>query len=326
MKCRLLLIAMTVACCSSSCTDEPTTRAADTGRGAQHVSHPSNEAIRSETETDGMQLGDVMNNALRERGHYRRPESSEIERARRLFNATLEIAADFDDLRTRWKAEGMELLQVNDSKERFWVLREAEGERFGRGITVFRRSESAPVMLQAPHSFFDLDTDEIALGLFLSGRCRVCFWNSVHRRVADLADEEMSFLNALTAAFAQSFPHGRTVQLHGFYDDRRHPRFDRPFALIISQGTDNPTSGFLMLAQAVRRECVPFETAVYPVDIRELGGTLNRQREVLLEEGNENFVHLEMSPGFRSAVLDDRDVAGRLGRVLSNLELNPLIN
>lgn len=321
---RLLLIGTLVVCSTSSCRNERATTAADSNVGTRHESVPSNDATSSGTITP---LRDVITKALQERGRYRRPETSEIEKARRLFSAALEAdAADFDDLRTRWETEGMELVRVDDGGERFWVLREGEEEKFGRGIAVIRRSDSVPLMLQAPHSFFDLDTDEIALSLFLTSGCRVCFWNSVHRRVADLADEENSMLNALTAAFAERYPHGRTVQLHGFYDDPRQPRFGRPVGLIISQGTDEPTSEFLMLAHAVRRECVPFETAVYPVDVRQLGGTLNQQRAVLLAEGNENFLHLEMSRSFRSAVLEDGDLRRRLGSVLSNLELNPLIN
>lgn len=320
---RLLLIGTLVVCSASSCSNEPPTSAADSGASLRPESVLLNETTPSDTDTS---LRIMITNALRERGRYRRPSTSEVEEARRLFSATLEVDADFDDLRARWETTGMELVRVNDGSERFWVLREVEEEKLGRGITVIRRSDSAPVMLQAPHSFFDVDTDEISLALYLNSRCRVCFWNSVHRRVADLADEENSLLNALTAAFAEDFPNGRTVQLHGFYDDPQRPRFGRPIGLIISQGTDEPTSEFLTLAHAVRRQCDPFETAIYPVDVRQLGGTLNQQRAVLLEEGNENFVHLEMSRSFRSAVLEDGDLQGRLGRALSNLELNPLIN
>jgi hypothetical protein len=322
---QLLPIAMAIACCSGSCSTETGTSAADSRAGLRRATQHSKENRSPGGNTDEVLLRDLVASALEQRGHYRRPTTDEIERATRLFKSTFAGDADFDDLQTRWDGEGLELVLVNGGEESFWVLQEKDRERFGRGIVVFRRSDSVPLMLQAPHSFFDRDTDEIALRLFVQSRCRVCFWNSVHRRIADLADEEDSFLNGLTVAFEQSCPHGRTVQLHGFYDDPKRPRFDRSVNLIISQGTDTPTSRFLRFAQTVRQESTPFEAAVYPQDVRALGGTLNRQRQVLLREGNDDFVHLEMSPGFRQAVLDDRDLRGRLGRALSNLELNPLI-
>lgn len=325
MKRHMLLIVTAAACCSAGCSSDTGTSAADSPVRLQGETQLSNENSARDSSSDEELLRDLVASALKQRGHYRRPSTSEIERMTRLFISTFAHDADFDDLQTRWDGEGLELVSAKRATESFWVLQEKDEGRFGRGIVAFRRSDSVPLMLQAPHSFFDHDTDEVALRLFLQSRCRVCFWNSVHRRIADLADEEDSILNALTVAFAETWPHGRTVQLHGFYNDPKQPRFDQSVNLIISQGTDTPTSRFLHFAQSFRQECMPFQAAVYPQDVRALGGTLNRQRHVLMDEGSEDFVHLEMSPEFRQAILEDQELRGRLGRALSNLELNPII-
>lgn len=322
MRVALLLIALGGICGCAGCERESTSHAGRTAHTA------TNSAAASEVrraEPAGNELRKLVLDQLEQRGNYRRPSAEEIERAAKLFAETLSNDADTAELRSKWSEEGFDLESVDDGGESFWVLKERPDEKFGRGILVIRRSKFVPVMLQAPHSFFDRETDKIALGVFVRSPARVCYWNTAHRRVADLTKEEDSFLNALSTGFARRYPRGRIAQFHGFAQSPNGGRFDQKVDVIISQGTEKPSQSFLRLAVAMRRACEPFATAVFPLDLRRLGGTKNRQRQVVSGEGFHDFVHCEMSPGFRRALRDDFDLQSRVGRVLTHLELNPEI-
>jgi hypothetical protein len=307
--------------CNTSCRDEIES---EVTRSAFVSATDRNSPLTSDANLD--RLRKHLFDELENRGRYRRPSTAELERAVQLCSATLSEESNPNQLRSMWEAAGFKLDAIEEGGESFWVLKELENEKFGRGIVAFRRSQSVPVMFQAPHSFYDLDSDEIALQLFVLSRARVCFWNTIHRRVANLTEEEDSFLNALSIAFARTTAQGRVIQIHGFSQTPQHERFGRRIDLIISQGTEEPSQNFLRFAQEVRRGCDPFETAIFPLDVNELGGVKNRQRKVLLAEELTDFVHCEMSPAFRRELLADRDLADRVGRELTRLELNPEID
>jgi len=318
-----LAISLAALSCLTGCRDEK----------AAQVEHPQSTAsvddvvpkaalpeIAAEEEDE---LSKLVLSRLESHGPYRRPSAAEIEQAALLFAQTLSPEADLERLRPAWKSAGFELRSIDRGGDEFRILSESPDDQFGRGLVAIRCSDFVPVMIQAPHSFFDLETGEISLELFLRTRARACFWNSAHRRAADLTKAEHSFLNAVTTAFARTYPQGRVIQIHGFAQHQNDQRFARHLDLILSQGTDTPTESFLNFAHGIRRQCNPYVTAIYPLDVQELGGTLNQQRQVLLNEGLTDFLHCELSPLFRKGLRDDRELLDRFGQAITHLERNP---
>ena len=62
-----------------------------------------------------------------------------------------------------------------------WVLHEAPGTERGAGVVVVRRGEALPLVVQAPHTFFDSHTLDIALSAFDALRARALQVNTTHR-------------------------------------------------------------------------------------------------------------------------------------------------
>lgn len=318
-----LILFLAVLCCLTGCSNDTAPHAEKTKPTATADDAVQESALPEAAAEEKDELYELISGKLESHRPYRHPSAAEIEQATLLFTQTLSPEADREHIRSAWESAGFELHSVDRDGEEFWILSESPRKQFGRGIVAIRCSRFVPVMIQAPHSFFDLGTGEISLALFSQTQARACFWNSAHRRAADLTKEEQSFLNAATAAFARTNPHGRIVQIHGFAQRENDHRFSRHLDLILSQGTNSPTESFLITAHGIRRQCKPYVTAIYPLDVNELGGTLNQQRQVLLNEGFSDFMHCELSPLFRKGLQEDANLLDRFGQAITHLERNP---
>jgi hypothetical protein len=191
----------------------------------------------------------------------------------------------------------------------------------GRGFYLVQDASRsvAPVFLQAPHRFKDLDTGAIAAEMAAGGTFRMVAWNTVPRwapddrsdRAADLAHRDTSHFNAATAAFARADPSGVVVQLHGFASGKRRTAAGRSADVIVSSGTKE-------LAGPARRvrDCLRARLGArvlgYGEDVSELGATTNRNAAMLRDMGFNRFVHVEMDRGLRRALVTDADQRSRL--------------
>jgi len=223
-----------------------------------------------------------------------------------------------------WKELGFETLRVTDNGVTWQVLREARGHCRGQGLYLIREGAAPELMLQVPHGYHDLHTDEIALRLARTP-VRVLAFNSVPRRYsrrgeardADLAQREDSFFVALTRAFAATFPTGRIVQLHGFSREKRTTPAGAGAAVIVSAGTRWPSPGTEAVAACLQAQ-VDAPVRLYPRDVRELGGTGNLQGRILRGLAHSGFVHVELSRAMRERLQREDTLSARFARCLSS--------
>lgn len=247
-----------------------------------------------------------MIDAARQGGAYQAPTAVELRAAEPLFERTLR--GGDAKLGKDWLSIDMNLTEVRQGGEDFWLLRE-QSARTGRGIYLLRRAPTLPLAWQAPHSFKDLDTDQLALMLMLQGG-RAATWNTVprygengDRTDADLAHLAESYLAAFSRAFARVYPQGTVIQLHGFTPASRTSVAGQGADLILSAGHHFP--GYrLRQAAACLAGRLPGGVLLYPDQVRELGGTTNQVGALLRRAGFADFIHMELSAALRRRLLD----------------------
>lgn len=255
---------------------------------------------------DGIALVAMLDEAI-EGGDYAIPRPDELQAAERLFR---QLALDGPITELAAEAAALDMEIVSDGPLR--ILRELPHARRGRGFYVFRRNGGSNV-LHIPHGFMDEMTREIGLALFLEGRFAAAGWNTVPRHYerdgarvdADLAHVPGSWFTAFARGTATAWPRGRTLQLHGFANDKRRSPAGARAALILSNGTEAPPRSLLALRDCLTRR-LGQPAALYPHDVRELGGTTNVQGEALRELRYAGFLHLETNRELRQQLRDER--------------------
>ncbi len=215
-------------------------------------------------------------------------------------------------------AIGFRLEAWTANGETFWVLRERPGHYHGAGAYLIRTGPATSDVIQAPHVYFDLGTERVALSLFVSAepghRPRMFATNTAHRyrshpgerredasHPADLAHNPEHLFQHVTDLLARTLPGLRVFQVHGF---AAKPRKDAPaIDAIVSAGTKTPTA----CVRTVATRLAPLlgqGVKLYPEEVGELGGTQNAQARLLQSYPNTRFVHLELSPTARRALVE----------------------
>jgi hypothetical protein len=217
----------------------------------------------------------------------------------------------------------LQLVDARDAGGALWVLREAGNRRAGDGLYVFRPG-GAPVCVQAPHTFFDEGTGDIALAVAADLRAVALFANTVHRyapvvagaaeSAADVAHAPRSLFRAATEGLlaARALP---IIQLHGFGPSEALPA---DAAAVVADGasTRPPDAPAARLRSALA-EALARRVLLYGVDAHELGATTNIEGRAAREAGAP-FLHVEMSRATRSdAARAATALAGALRRTLS---------
>jgi hypothetical protein len=252
---------------------------------------------------------------------YRPPEPAEERAYSDWVLAVARAATAGEDPSAALPPPGFVLERIHD----MWLLAEVHEQRRGAGAVVLRPGAASPVLVEAPHTFFDVGTLPIALAAFDAGRCRALLINTVHRYasrrgdvdtgsddddggvVSDVAHAPSSFFLAAHRVLLGSAPPLRTVQLHGFADDKA-PGAD---LILSASGTGGPVDAVAtrlreVLGEGVRR---------YPQDVRILGGTKNVQAAAS-REAAAPFLHVEMSRSLRDRLVNDADLRRRVGAAL----------
>lgn len=241
---------------------------------------------------------------------YEPPTRSDLIEATALFKRTLTATLPDPELSAGWQSLGFDLVEIPQENETLWLLCEPTTPPQGQGWYLFRTNQQASIALQAPHARNDAQTGVIGLRLFLSGQVRLLAASTITRHQADAAHLNDTFFHASTVAFADTCPTGLVLQLHGFASEK-HPLVDTD--MIMSEGTRTPSPRLPALAARLHRD-TPFTVAIYPNDIRELGGTQNAQARALRDRSCQ-FVHLEMSRELRERLVND---TGLIDRVLNS--------
>jgi hypothetical protein len=202
-----------------------------------------------------------------------------------------------------------------------WLLAEDAGTRRGGALVLLRTGAARPLVIEAPHTFFDEGTLEIARAAFDRLAARALVINTMPRSAkdtpqarsedaqsgespSDVAHAKYSFFSGAHAALADAEPASATLQLHGFRDER----VGLAQVVVSAAGTRADAQA---VARALRSALPPESVLVYPNDIRDLGGTRNAQA-VLSRGLGTAFLHLELSASLRSRLLEDQALLRRL--------------
>ncbi len=200
-----------------------------------------------------------------------------------------------------------------------WVVREGVRRR-GGGVYLVRAGSPSRLAVQAPHSFYDEGSLPLACALFRASTAAALFVNTAHRykaaavtaegvHPADVAHAPGTLFQAATAGFLMARTNARVVQLHGF-----GPR-ESNVAAVVSSGersADHPLVDRIAAALIVATGA---SIVRFPEESAELGATTNVQGAAVRAARGE-FVHIEMSRGLRSELVDD---AAKRARFISAL-------
>jgi hypothetical protein len=207
-----------------------------------------------------------------------------------------------------------------------WVLAEADDTRRGAGLAALRPGKSRPFVIEAPHTFFDRGTLEIALVVFERLDARALLVNTMHRSSgatpkereeeirrgtskSDLAHVEQSFYSTAHAELVRADPDLVSIQIHGFKDEHVPGT-----AVVVSAAK---TRGDARAVVVALRQALPSMTVkLYPEEVDTLGGTRNRQAE-LSRAARAPFVHVEISGTLRTALNADPALSERFADALA---------
>jgi hypothetical protein len=242
---------------------------------------------------------------------YRPPDAAQLERARRLLSTLARDVAPGvppQALVAQAREAGFALIQGRDEAGELWIVHELEGQRAGAGFYALRPG-GLPVCIQAPHTFFDQGTGEIALATFAALRASCLCTNTVHRREVDVAHAERSvFLSATEGLLeARGWP---LVQLHGFGQGS----LPSGVAAVVSEGLGRTGAGARLQA-ALQLDAG--RVLLHPRDTRELGGTTNVEGASAGRAGA-RFLHVELSAEARRTLrADPRPLVSALREALT---------
>ncbi len=261
--------------------------------------------------------------AVQAEAGFQAPAWRTMQEARTVFRRLLAGEAEPDA--AALEPFGLVARTVRIGTGRVHAISDPPAEVRGRGFYLLNQgvSDASDVLLQAPHRFKDLDTGEIATELVAAGGFRAAAWNTVPRwapddrsdRSSDVAHLDVSLFNAFTLAFAEAYPDGAVVQLHGYARGHRDTSAGRRAEVIVSSGTRRLQGP----ARAVYRCLDSALDAVvlgYGESVFELGATTNRNAAALRRIGFRRFVHVEMVRELRRRVLEEPALQARLRRCL----------
>lgn len=239
------------------------------------------------------------------------PEEQQVREAQQVFAAALELP-NADDWHADIAMQGLETSQT-DGPLTAVSLEEAADDCAGRGAYMLSQADApTAILVSAPHRAADRHTGTLALQLFAEGELAAAAWNSAPRgaksacaNAADLARSPLNHFTAFSLAFAETYPTGRIVQLHGFDRDIRKSQAGADADVILSNGTDSADEELLDIADCLSAALAPRRVLVYPNDVSELGALTNAQGQALRDSGFDRFVHAELSLALRETLIAD---------------------
>lgn len=249
-------------------------------------------------------------------GSYVAASPEEIEKAAVLFNQTLTTPNLTNTLKRQWDALDFELLEVQLDEKYIRIVREKSDKKFGRGFYAFQANIQGN-SLEAPHTFTDLKTGEIALKLFAQFPYSASAWSTVIRDQADMAHLTSSYFMAFSQVFLRERPGHYLIQLHGFSQEKRSSSLGQQADIILSSGAIENES-VLNTIQNCLLSTLSQKVYVYPKDIGELGATTNAINKTFSVKERKAFIHIEMSGYMRQLLVSDSSALKKLNHCLSD--------
>lgn len=255
-------------------------------------------------------------------GRYVPADVSELEKAEALFLRILQ-GDKTQTLRDEWNAIGFDFFEIREKGKDYWVLQENIARKEGRGFYLFQMNTNSTSVIQAPHSFKDLRTREIAFDLIFQSNYAAAAWNTVPRDYiennieinADMAHLEQTFFISFSVAFARHFAQGNLLQIHGYAQEKRTSTAGIESELIFSSGTSSPSVTLLETVACLKQK-VSSKTYAYPLEVNELGGTGNTIGKALRQLNHGGFMHIEISRGIRERLLTESRLQNSFDRCL----------
>ncbi len=257
--------------------------------------------------------------------HYEQASDDELKQAEHLFNLLFTQSSNTEaktlaiKLGFTWKEnkKNIYLKEMNTQNKR----------KTGKGEYRFSKIVKKGIALQAPHRYHDKHTGVIVKKLFSQYDISSIALNSLPRNAvtkgisasADLAHSDNNYHIAYSRAFANHFPHGNLIQLHGFNAKKRTSIIARDADIIMSTAS-SWSSNYLFKVQ----KCLSTQNWVslrFPQQVKELGATQNSIASVMRQLGHVGFTHLELNLSSREAIVNDKSQLKRFAGCL--LELVP---
>lgn len=207
-----------------------------------------------------------------------------------------------------------------------WVILSSRPEQADGFYVIRKGGDAAPLVIEAPHAWFDLDTGKLACALFEAGYGRALLLNSAQRHApsqgdasahsgqlgADVAHRAESIFQAATLGVVDALSDPLVIQLHGFGSSHGD------YAAVLSQGATFQPDGQLTAAQrALEPVLASFGSITTGDDVPELGARTNTQSQAITGQGR--FLHLELSLPARRALTSDAQRRGALGQALTDI-------
>jgi hypothetical protein len=285
----------------------------------------------------------------RDRVAYREPGDAELEAYRSWIRDVLSVRPG--DTRVPAAPPGFVLERLSRDT---LLLAERPDSRRGAGAIAIRTSDApgdaaAGLIVEAPHTFFDVGTLPIAVAFYERARSRALIINTVHRNSAranaganekpspdagtgaevdeedpepspsDVAHAARSFFLAAHEELAAAWPDAITLQVHGFGEGVRDEVPAGTSVILSAAGTPASIEGAarslggLLGADAVR---------LYPSEVRVLGGLTNVEARASAKLGA-RLVHVEMSRSLRDRLTRDEGLLGCFVDAFAGADFGP---
>ena len=280
---------------------------AQTGQKEQTIRAPYAESA-SVSAMLPLEARDALKEAFKDsivNSHLMMPDEERVANFKVLIEETLGSRTVSSKLNQQWEQEGWECRSLVESN--VIVIVERSDQRWGRGIYAIRTDSDSKTVLQAPHRFNDAKTGVIARKIFEEQDVWAVAFNTVHRKELDLAHCDRHYFNAFTEAVVGLRPKSIMLQLHGFTNASK-TNAGRSASLIVSDTTKFPGRYARRVAEELKFNFGKAHTRLYPLETRWLGGTDNRQANLMQQLGSTGFLHLEMNPQFRQQLASTASV------------------
>ena len=223
--------------------------------------------------------------------------------AEKLFKHLFKHATVTHEIIQACKKLGFQLDEVAIGQDSCWRLKPVKLSSTS-GYYLIRQNPKLTYMLQAPHSFDDLYTDMIALNTFHEHSLVAVALSTASRSALELTKEPVSYFQAFSQAFIEAYPEGKVIQYHGFTQLKRTSKMAKQSDIIVSSGSESTPAWIKKFHQ-----CLSAKTGLaihlYPVQVKELGGTLNAQGDLLRQQGSDGFLHIEINYPARQKMKKD---------------------
>jgi len=238
------------------------------------------------------------------------------------------------ELRQQWADLGFELIEKSGETGLFLVLRELDRDTKkydGKGFFVFARDRESVTVLQAPHSFYDAETEIIALELMVKNNFRAAAWNTapaelpVHSPLSPNvhAPPAKGYMLAFTRALMAIEVDSHVVQLHSFEKNKVYTSNALHADIILSGYGEQSSHSIGWLGRCLKKK-LDYKVRIFPFEVQEMGAgknipgaNYNAVGELMQAENSQGFVSLVMSNMFREELRSYPQVQEKLFACLS---------